>query len=412
MKRLLLMVILLLATASPFAKDVVVGMSKKTYDTLNEVQIFMEAEQWDEALAALDEMGERKKLSGYETAHMLNMYGFVYYQQGDSEKALDHFSRALEQEGLPNSQIRGLLNSAAQVSLSIGDYPAAEGYAKRLLEAEIEAPQPLSQILLAQAYVGQERWADAVEPLKAALAMQEATGASPRENWMVMLSSVYHAMERYEEMRAILYRIVEIYPRERYVLTLAALNGQLGEPEKQLALIEALEDDKRINKSFHFVTLANLFMAQGVPLKAAELLDREISAGRVPDTRQNLELTSQAWYLAGEEARAIPPLLAAAEKEQEGKLFLRVARLYMDLYQWREAEQTARKALAMEDLDEPGDAWLLVGMALARGDDLEAARIAFVEAAEYDSSEKWARQWMRFVETEQARIASLTGDGF
>ena len=37
--------------------------------------------------------------------------------------------------------------------------------------------------------------------------------------------------------------------------------------------------------------------------------EREIDAGRVPDTRQNLELTSQAWYLAGEQARAIPPLL-------------------------------------------------------------------------------------------------------
>jgi Flp pilus assembly protein TadD len=148
-----------------------------------------------------------------------------------------------------------------------------------------------------------------------------------------------------------------------------------------------------------------------VPVKAAELLDREIKAGRVPDTRQNLELNSQAWYLAGEEARAIPPLLAAAEKEQDGKLFLRVARLQMDLYQWKDAERNARKALAMEDLDEPGDAWLLVGMALARGDELEAARVAFVEAAEYDSSEKWARQWMRFVESEQQRIASLTEAG-
>lgn len=409
MSRLLLILLLLLAPAVA-AKEAVVGMNKRTYDTLNEVQVFMEAEQWDEALAALEEMGKRK-LSGYETAHMLNMYGFVYYSQGKAEQALDSFSRALQQEGLPNSQVRGLLNSAGQVSLSIGDFVAAEGYAKRLLEAEIEAPQPLSQILLAQAYVGQERWADAVEPLKTALAMQEATGANPRENWMVMLSSVYHAMERYAEMRELLYRVVELYPRERYILTLAALNGQLGEPERQLALIESLEDDERLSKGFHFVMLANLFMSQGVPVKAAELLDREIKAGRVPDTRQNLELNSQAWYLAGEEARAIPPLLAAAEKEQDGKLFLRVARLQMDLYKWKDAERNARKALAMEDLDEPGDAWLLVGMALARGDELEAARVAFVEAAEYDSSEKWARQWMRFVESEQARIASLTEAG-
>ncbi|MDJ0878645.1 MAG: tetratricopeptide repeat protein [Halieaceae bacterium] len=401
----LLIVLLLAAPLS--AKETVVGMNKRTYDTLNEVQIFMEAEQWDEAIASLQQMGKRK-LSGYETAHMLNMYGFIYYSMGDNDRALENFGKALEQEGLPNSQVRGLLNSATQVSLSIGDFPAAEAYAKRLLEAETEAPQPLSQVLLAQAYVGQERWADAEGPLKKALAMLEASGATPRENWMVMLSSIYHAQEKYVEMRDLLYKVVKLYPRERYILNLAALNGQLGEPEKQLALIESLEDDERLNKGFHFVTLANLFLSQGVPHKAAQLLEREIASGRVPETRQNLELTSQAWYLAGDEARAIPPLLVAAEMENDGKLYLRVARLHMDLYQWRDAEKVARQALATENLEEPGDAWLLVGMALARGDKLEAARTAFVQAAEYDSSEKWARQWMRFVETEQARIASLT----
>ncbi len=406
MRTLVLLLIVLLA-APLSAKEAVVGMNKRTYDTLNEVQIFMEAEQWDEALAALEVMGKRK-LSGYETAHMLNMYGFIYYSMGNNEKALEHFDLALQQEGLPNSQIRGLLNSSAQVSLSIGDYPAAEGYAKRLLEAEIEAPQPLSQVLLAQAYVGQERWADAEGPLKTALAMLEASGATPRENWMVMLSSIYHAQEKYEEMRDLLYEVVKLYPRERYILNLAALNGQLGEPQKQLALIESLEEDGRVVKSFHFVTLANLFLSQGVPVKAARLLEREIENGRVPDTRQNLELTSQAWYLAGEEARAIPPLMVAAQKEQSGKLYLRIARLHMDLYQWDQAESAARQALAMENLEEPGDAWLLIGMALARANELEAARTAFVQASGYDSSVKWAKQWMRFVETEQARIASLT----
>ena len=81
----------------------------------------------------------------------------------------------------------------------------------------------------------------------------------------------------------------------------------------------------------------------------------------------------------------------------------------MDLYDWGPAEKSARKALD-RGVEEPGDAWLLVGMALARGDRYDAARIAFVKSAEYDSSEKWAKQWMRFVDTEQERIASLTSD--
>ena len=40
--------------------------------------------------------------------------------------------------------------------------------------------------------------------------------------------------------------------------------------------------------------------------------------------------------------------------------------------------------------------------------ELAAARTAFIEAAEYESSEKWAQQWLRFVDVEQERLAAFT----
>ncbi len=408
MTRLLALVLCLVLAPSLGAKETVVGMSKKTYDTINEVQPLIDNSQWAEALEILLKLKERK-LSGYETAHVLNMVGFIYFQLEDNDRALASYAEALQQEGLPESQVRGLLNAVAQVSLAVGRYKDAEKYALQLLEAESEAPQPLSQVILAQALVGQERWEDAVVPLKKALAMLAESGAKPRENWMVMLSSVYYQLERYEEMRDLLYQIVTIYPKERYILNLAALHGQLEEPEKQLALVEALRDDERLEKGFRLLTLANLFMSQGVPHKAAELLQAEIDAGNIEATQKNLELASQAWYMSGNVAKAVPPLERAAELAEDGELYIRVARIYMDLYEWKPAEKAARKALD-RGVKEPGDAWLLVGMALARGDRLDAARIAFVKSAEFDSSEKWAKQWMRFVDTEQARIASLTED--
>ena len=408
MRFLFVLLCCLLLAQPSLAKDAVVGMSKKTYDTINEVTPLIDNSQWTEALEILNELRERK-LSGYETAHVLNMVGFIYFQLEENDLALASYAEALEQEGLPESQVRGLLNAVAQVSLAVGRFKDAEMYARRLLAAETEAPQPLSQVILAQALVGQERWEEAVEPLKTALAMLERSGAKPRENWMVMLSSVYYQMERYEEMRDLLYEIVELYPKERYILNLAALHGQLEEPQKQLALVEALRDDERIDKGFRLLTLANLFMAQGVPHKAAVLLEQEIESGNIEATQKNLELASQAWYMAGNEAKAIKPLERAAEMSEDGELYVRVARMHMDLYQWRAAEAAARKAMD-KGVDEPGDAWLLVGMALARGDKLEMARAAFVEAAEFEDSEKWAKQWMRFVDTEQERIASLTTD--
>ncbi len=408
MKRSLTLLLCLLMVPMAFAKEAVVGMSKKTFDTINEVQPLIDEAQWPEALDTLEKLRERK-LSGYETAHVLNMIGFIHFQMDETDLALASYEEALTQEGLPESQVRGLLNAVSQVSLAGGNYVAAERYARQLLAVESEAPQPISQIILAQALVGQERWLDAVEPLQIAIQMQRDTGATPRENWMVMLSSVYYSLERYEDMRDLMYEVVSLYPRERYILNLAALHGQLEETDKQMALVESLREDDRLAKGFHFVTLANLFMSHGTPYKAAVLLETQIEAGSVEPTRQNLELASQAWYAAGEEARAIPHLERAAEDEDDGELYVRIARLYMDLYEWDSARVAARKALD-KGVEEPGDAWLLVGMALARGDELDGARKAFVQAAKHDSSEKWARQWIRFVDTEQERYAALTED--
>lgn len=410
MKRLLacsLMLLLLVQTAA--AKESVYGMSKKTYDAINIIQLLIEEEKFQEAIDQVELLKERK-LNGYETAHVLNMAGFLHFQLGDSDAALASYAQALQQKDLPESQIRGLLNSAAQVSLASERYAQAAQYARQLIATETEAPQPLSQVILAQALVGQEKWEESIEPLKKAIAMQRAVGATPRENWMAMLSSIYYTLERYEEMRDILYEIIALYPSERYIMNLAALHGQLEEPGKQLALVESLRDDERLERGFHLLMLANLLISQGNPLKAAQLLDQEIAAGRIEATRQNLELNSQAWFMAGEEARAIAPLQLAAKDAEDGELYLRIARLYMDLYEWKPAERAARMALEKGDLREEGDAWLLVGMALARGEKLEAARTAFIEAAEFESSESWAKQWLRFVDVEQERIAAFTLD--
>jgi tetratricopeptide (TPR) repeat protein len=408
MRLLVACCLLLSILAHPaWGKESVYGMSKKTYDAINKIQVLIEEEKFQEAIGEVENLKERK-LNGYEMAHVLNMAGFLYFQLEDNDRALSSYEEALQQEGLPDSQIRGLLNSVAQVSLATERYAEAETYARQLISVETEAPQPLSQVILAQALVGQEKWEESIEPLKTAIAMQRATGSKPRENWMAMLSSIYYTLERYEEMRDILYEIIELYPSERYFLNLAALHGQLEEPEKQLALVEALKDDERLQRGFHLLMLANLYVSQGTPVKAAKLLDREIAAGRIEATRQNLELNSQAWFMAGEEARAIPPLQAAAKDADDGELYLRIARLQMDLYEWKAAEISARKALEKGGLSEPGDAWLQVGMALARGEKLEAARTAFIEAAEYESSEKWARQWLRFVDVEQERLAAFT----
>jgi tetratricopeptide (TPR) repeat protein len=148
-------------------------------------------------------------------------------------------------------------------------------------------------------------------------------------------------------------------------------------------------------------------MAHALPYKAGQLLQTEMDVGRIETSQQNLELQSQAWYMAGEERKAITPLEAAADMADTGRLYMRVARMYMDIYDWSSAQEAADAAIEKGGLDDPGSAWLLRGMALARQDKLEPAREAFLVAVEHEESEKWARQWLKFVANEQRRIEAM-----
>jgi tetratricopeptide (TPR) repeat protein len=405
--RLIVALLLALAATSASAKEAVVGMSERVFETMNEVQLLLDAEDYDTARNQLVELLERK-LSDYERAHALNMIGYIWYQQDDIERAAQYYLEAYSLEELPVSMRISLLTTLGQINLVREDYVAAEDYLRKLL-AMPDQLLPGNQVLLAAALMGQKRYRDALEPLKAAIASEEAGGNPPRENWLSMLGSVYYELNDYPSMRDVMAQLTELYPREQYLMNLAALHGQLGDQDRQLALIEAMLDDNRLEREANLRMVVNLFMGEDMPYKAATVLEREIEAGRMAADLNNLELLSQAWLLSSEPARAIAPLEKAAELSESGELYLRLARLHMDAYEWAEADAAARRALDKGGLRREGHAWLLRGMAAARLERFTDARKRFTRAAEYDETRNYASQWLGFIDAEVARAEALAG---
>mgnify|MGYP001823827197 FL=1 len=208
-------------------------------------------------------------------------------------------------------------------------------------------------------------------------------------------------------MREVVRDLVSLYPREQYLMNLAALHGQLGETGRQLALVESLADDERIVRESSKKMLANLFLAEKLPYKAAVLLQAELDAGRLEPTIPNLEMLSNAWYSAAEPKKALPPLHQAAKLSDKGELYLRVARLHMDAHDWAAADKAVAQALRKGGLRREGHAWLLQGMAKVRLKQLTEAEGLFQRAAEFDETERYAAQWLQYLASEVEREAAL-----
>ena len=404
------LLVLVAVSCGTVAREAVVGMSEPVFNAINRAQEMIDAGDYDGAREVLEKTRSRR-VTRYEQAHLLNLMGYTWYEQDEIGKARALYEEAIALPRLPDSMVINLVRTLGQVCLVQEDYTAAEKWLLKLLDLPGQ-DTPANKVLLASALMGQERYREALAPLRAAVeARASGEGEQPPENWLSMLASVHYELKDYPAMRSVVQELVSLYPREQYLLNLAALHGQLGETRRQLALVEALLDDGRLQQENHLRMVANLFLAEELPYKAALVLEREMKQGRIATSAANLELLSQAWLSAAETGKAIAPLTRAAALAENGELYLRVAQLHMDAYDWQRAEEAARRALAKGGLRREGHAWLLRGMAQVRMNRLTEAREFFAQAGDFEETARYAEQWLAYVAQEEEKRQRLGVDG-
>jgi Flp pilus assembly protein TadD len=91
----------------------------------------------------------------------------------------------------------------------------------------------------------------------------------------------------------------------------------------------------------------------------------------------------------------------------EGDLLMQKARLMMEQNEWQETVDSARAALELGNVKNPGGVWLMIGIATMELGDLRESRNAFQRAQEFDANtRRQAREWQRFVE-DRIQLAEL-----
>ncbi len=384
-----------------------VAMSQQVYEKLMDIQKQVEAEDYAGAEKSIREMqNSRKKLSPYETAQIWNLSGYLYYLEEKYDDAIRSYQKVLQQPDLPEALQQSTLKTMAQLYFTQEQYQQALDTIKRLMAV---VPEPAADIymLIGQAYYQLQQYKKALEPVKKAVQMEHDQGRVPRENWLLLLRVIYFELKDYPNMLNVLNELIENYPKDTYILTLAGVYSEMGDTKKQLALTEALYEKGYIDPKRHAVNLANLYLLHGEPYKAAKVLQKEMAAKNVDENLRNLRLLSQAWYQAREDEKAIPPLKRAAAMADNGELYIRLAQSYINLEKWSEAAEAARKGLKMGGLRRTDTANIMYGMALLNQKKLEQAKRVFAIAAKDKRSAHTAQQWMKYVDSEIRRRDTL-----
>ena len=205
------------------------------------------APDMETVLRILNELrDDRANLRSYDRSVMWNAWAFVYFSDGDYPKAMDAYSRLINEPEVTIGLRVGALLSLAQLNLLQENYEKGIELILQWMR-EVETVTAQSHSLLGQAYYQTGDFKKALSSMETAISMAEEEGYKPRENWYVIMAACIGEMkkeigEKESLLRQIdIYEIlVNLYPKKQYFIQLGGSYGQLGRERDYMITLRLL----------------------------------------------------------------------------------------------------------------------------------------------------------------------------
>ena len=378
------------------------AVSKVVYDKIQAAQEKIDEEDFPGALKILGALDKSEKLTDYERTNVLNYIGFVKYSTDDIDGAIKIYRRLLTIPDLEPQLAKQTTYTMAQLFTMQENYAEAVKMIEYWFTLEPNpGPQPF--ILYAQNLYQLSRYEEMIKPIQTAIQVATKRNTEVKEDWYVLLNFAFFQREDYKKVRDIQKILLSNWPKKRYWISLAGAFTELGEDKNLLTSYDVAHTQGMLEKESELVTMAQLYMQNEVPYKAATLIDKEMASGRVGKNAKNYRLLSQAWSLSMEDEKSIPALKEAARLSSEGELDLRLGNAYLNLGQYGECVSAVQAGLRKGGIKSPDNAQISLGMCLYNQKKYRDAIASFREAAKTKKSRRIAGQWIAVIESDIAR---------
>lgn len=390
------------------------ALRNKVYEKLAEAQTLAEAKDYAGAAVILNDMiaeDGKRALNSYELANVYNLFAFLAYATEDYPQSLRYYEQVIAQPDIPLAMEINTRFTIAQLYFVQEKWQ--QGIDAMLVWFDLnEKPNAGAYVLLAQGYYQVKKYDLALENVETAISMHEGEGKLPKEQWYNLARFLYFDKEDFDSALDVLNTLIIYYPKKQYWVQASHLYGEKKEEQKQLALMEAAYEQGFLDRSSELVTMAYLYLNAEVPYYAGSVIEQGFKDELVDDKSKNYELGGSAWAQAREVAKSIPMMEKAAAKSDEGELYVRLGNVYLDGDQFAKAADSVNKGLKKGGVRRPDQARLVLGMAYFNLGEYNKARKAFRDAGKDDRSEKYAKQWIAYVSSEEERQRELEKDLF
>ncbi len=354
------------------------------------------------ATALLQAVLASQKAKPYDKAVALQVLASVWADKGNYKRAAQEFERAINMGVLPENVINDITFNLAQLYL-------AEDQTTKSLRVlnnwfkKTKSPSASAYGLRAQIYLIKDDLKRAERDINIAMSKVK----EPREAWYRIKLSILLQRERYKEALPILELAVDKFPGKKpFWQQISAVYSQLGRDKEAFSARQAMHRQGMLTSSKDLVNLAQLYLYNDYPYKAAKVLDKGLRGGAIKKTEKNWELLANSWLHSREWKKSRQPLLNAAKKSKSGKHYIQLAQAYIQDENWKKAEKYIIQGLDKGKLKKrEAESWLILGITQSRLEKYEKAIKTFRKAGDFDDVATDAFRWIRSLERRLARIA-------
>ncbi len=375
-----------------------VQLSPGVLQRLNQAQQAMAEENYPQAEKVLKALAE-KELSKPARAYTLQFRGNLALMQQQSKAALKHFAAAHALAALPQVDQRRLLHTVAQLQMGQEQWRKGIGSLEtwmrqvRTQGGQNESIRAEDYLLLAQGYSQLEQWSQVIKPVKTAIRMK---GRAP-EDWYRLQLAAHFQLKQWQGATAVLELLVNRYPQKaQYWEQLASVYQIRDRHADALATLRAAWLAGKFSEERQYTWLAQLMLQQGLPQRAAELLDDAMSRQQIPRTLKHERLLARTQLQAKLYSAGRATLERIARRQPDYKIWRQLAYLDMQLKHWDAMQRSIDRAVALKP--DAADLLLLSGIADINRSRYDQARARFVKAREHDATRAQAQSWINYLD--------------
>ena len=407
------------AQSKPQKTRRVPSMSEAVYKKLAEAQEHIDAKDNLSAQNVLQKMLDRPdRYNGNEIGQIHNMLGYVFFLKEDYASAIRSYKEVVAQgENVPEGLESQTLYTLAQLSFVQEQFRAALDYMETWIR-KANNPGAEPHQFMATVYYQMKDYDKSIVQMELAIKIARERNTTIKENWWQLINFLYFEKENWPKVIETLEILVKEFPKRDYWVRLAGVYGQQNQERKQLNTLQAAYVAGFLTKESDLTNLAGLLMQAEIPFPAAQVLEKGLDDEIIERSAKNLRALGQAWQLSQEVDKAIPVYESAAKLADDGKIFERLAYLYLEDDQYQSCVRAANGALNKGGLSKRQGVYVVRGMCLYNQNQSSVAKInesrgSFVSCRnesrkERDkTNERICAQWITFLDREKDRITKL-----